>query len=205
MKNGLLVVLSGPSGAGKGTVIEKLLENSGLRLSVSCTTRKPRAGELEGVNYFFKSKKEFENMIDNNEFLEYQKVFDNYYGTPADYVYRMLVSGQDVLLEIDVQGAETVREKFGEAVFIFLAPPSLGELERRIRTRGTETDEEIEKRLSVARDELNYISEYDYIIINEDINNVVKSIKSILIAEKQKVFRNEGIKNAIVKGGEIND
>ena len=141
MRKGLLVVVSGPSGAGKGTICQALLEKTPLAYSVSATTRKPRAGEVDGESYYFLSVEAFEKMIEKDELLEWAKVYDNYYGTPLKKVEEKLAAGEDILLEIDTQGAMKVREKFPEGVYIFILPPSLAELERRIRGRDTETED----------------------------------------------------------------
>ncbi len=191
MSEGLLIVLSGPSGAGKGTVCDALMKHrSDLVLSVSCTTRERRPGEYEGVDYYYKTKEEFEGLIEQGEFLEYASVFSNFYGTPRSFVAEKLSEGNNVLLEIDVQGALKVKESFPDGVFLFLVPPSMEELEKRIRGRATETEEQITARLSKASYEMNKMSEYDYIIVNDHIEKVVKSIESIIEAEKLSVARN---------------
>jgi len=191
MDKGLLIVLSGPSGAGKGTVCDALtLENPEISLSVSCTTRKKRASEVDGVDYFFKSGEEFDELIKQGAFLEYADVFSNRYGTPRSFVEEKLAQGKDVLLEIDVQGALNVKKNFPDGVFLFLVPPSMDELERRIRKRATETEEQIQNRLGKARGELEKMQYYDYVIMNDDINSVVRKILCIMEAEKLKVSRN---------------
>ncbi|WP_026487198.1 guanylate kinase [Caldanaerobius polysaccharolyticus] len=192
MENGLLIVLSGPSGAGKGTLCRELCEKSdNYRLSVSVTTRKPRKGEVNGKNYFFVDEDQFNKMVEDDELLEWAKVYGNYYGTPRDYVERCLKEGYDVILEIDIQGALKVKEKFPEGVFIFILPPSMEELKNRIVKRGTESEEEIMKRFKSAYEELNYISKYDYAVINDDVEQAIKKIQAIIIAEKCKVNRNK--------------
>ena len=169
-RKGLLLVVSGPSGAGKGTICKALLnKNDQIKLSVSATTRKPRNGEVHGVNYFFIEKEEFAKMIENGEFLEYAQIYDNFYGTPKAAIIECLEKGQDVILEIEMQGARQIKEVYPEGVFIFVLPPSLEELKSRIVGRGTETQEEIEKRFSCAFEEINQIVNYDYFIVNEDI------------------------------------
>lgn len=192
MSKGLLIVLSGPSGTGKGTVCKALLDSrKDLELSVSCTTRKPRTGEKEGINYFFKNEKEFEKLIEQNELLEYAEVYSNYYGTPKSLVQSKLCEGQDVLLEIDVQGALKAKEFFPDGVYVFLVPPSMEELEMRIRGRGTEQEEQILTRLGKANSEMKLMDQYDYIIVNEQVEKVVENIESIIDAEKLRVSRNK--------------
>ena len=189
-RKGLLLVVSGPSGAGKGTICKALLnKNDKIKLSVSATTRKPRNGEVHGVNYFFIEKEEFTTMIENGEFLEYAQIYDNFYGTPKSAIIECLEKGQDVILEIEMQGAKQIKEVYPEGVFIFVLPPSLEELKSRIVGRGTETQEEIEKRFSCAFEEINQIVNYDYFIVNEDIEKSVNDVEAIISAEKNKVTR----------------
>lgn len=192
MGKGLLIVLSGPSGTGKGTVCKALLKKrKDISLSVSCTTRTPRPGETDGVSYFFKSREEFESLIKQNEFLEYADVFSNYYGTPKSFVDAEIEQGKDVLLEIDVQGALKVKAAYPQGVYIFLVPPSMEELDNRIRSRGTETAEQIEARLGKASAEMKLMRKYDYRIVNENVDDVVCRIEAIMTAEKLRVFRYE--------------
>ena len=189
-RKGLLLVVSGPSGAGKGTICKALLnKNDQIKLSVSATTRKPRTGEVHGVNYFFIEKEEFTKMIENGEFLEHAQIYDNFYGTPKAAIIECLEKGQDVILEIEMQGARQIKEVYPEGVFIFVLPPSLEELKSRIVGRGTETQEEIEKRFSCAFEEINQIVNYDYFIVNEDIEKSVNDVEAIISAEKNKVTR----------------
>ena len=179
---GQLVILSGPSGVGKGTIGARMLEkHSDMCFSVSATTRAIREGETEGVNYYYKTVEEFEDMIRNNEFLEYMQVFGkNYYGTPRRYVEEKLESGMSVLLDIDVQGAMVVKQNYPDAVLIFIAPPSLAELYRRLSGRGTETEEAVNRRFAQAKTEFTYVDRYDYVIVNDDLETAVQDVESIL-------------------------
>lgn len=192
MKKGLLIVLSGPSGVGKGTVCKALLKKtSDLTYSVSATTREPRVGEVDGVNYFFKSREEFMQMIEEDRLLEYAEYVGNYYGTPCDFVEQKLAEGRDVILEIEVQGAMKVKEKFPNGIFIFLLPPSLDELKDRIRGRGTEQEHVIDSRMNVAVEEIALMESYDYAVVNDEIDLACKRIESIIIAEHCKIKTNE--------------
>lgn len=192
MKKGFLLVISGPSGVGKGTVLHDLMNTQkNLVYSVSVTTRKQRPGEIEGVSYFFKDHSEFKKMINEDKFLEFAKVHDNYYGTPKDFVEEKINEGKIVILEIDVQGALNVKKNTDNGVFIFLAPPSLSELKNRIVNRGTETTKDINLRMSNAKKELSYISEYDYLVVNDHINSAINLVNEIINAEKHRVFREE--------------
>ncbi|WRP08393.1 guanylate kinase [Rossellomorea aquimaris] len=187
-EKGLLIVLSGPSGVGKGTVRKAIFsqEDTKFEYSISMTTRNPREGEVDGVDYFFKSREEFEVLIEQGKLLEYAEFVGNYYGTPVDYVRETLDAGRDVFLEIEVQGAQQVRDKFPEGLFIFLAPPSLSELQNRLVTRGTETDDLIQGRMNTARKEIEMMNLYDYIVENDQIEHAVGKIKSIVQAEHCK-------------------
>ena len=202
MRKGLLVVVSGPSGAGKGTICQALLEKTPLAYSVSATTRKPRAGEVDGESYYFLSVEAFEEMIEKDELLEWAKVYDNYYGTPLKKVEKKLAAGEDILLEIDTQGAMKVREKFPEGVYIFILPPSLAELERRIRGRDTETEEVLQKRLAAAIDEIEAGKCYKYVVTNDEVDGAVDSVCAILAAERRLVARNGELFDEIEKGRE---
>lgn len=187
MDKGILIVLSGPSGVGKGTVCSMLRKTaSNLTYSVSATTRAPREGEVDGVNYFFKSRKEFLDMIEHDQLLEWAEYVGNFYGTPYDFVRQTLDEGKDVILEIEVQGALKVKQRFPEGVFIFLMPPSLDELRNRIETRGTETAELIQSRMSAAAEEINLMEHYDYAVINDKIELACSRIQSIITAERCK-------------------
>ena len=202
MRKGLLVVVSGPSGAGKGTICQALLEKTPLAYSVSATTRKPRAGEVDGESYYFLSVEAFEKMIEKDELLEWAKVYDNYYGTPLKKVEEKLAAGEDILLEIDTQGAMKVREKFPEGVYIFILPPSLAELERRIRGRDTETEDILQKRLAAAIDEIEAGKCYKYVVTNDEVDGAVDSVCAILAAERRLVARNGELFDEIEKGRE---
>ena len=202
MKKGLLVVVSGPSGAGKGTICQALLEKTALAYSVSATTRQPRAGEVDGESYYFISVEAFEEMIEKDELLEWAKVYDNYYGTPLKKVEEKLAAGEDILLEIDTQGAMKVREKFPEGVYIFILPPSFAELERRIRGRDTETEEVLKKRLAAAIDEIEVGRLYKYVVMNDKVEDAVDAICAVLAAEKRLVTRNEELFDEMGKGRE---
>ncbi len=185
---GNLIILSGPSAVGKGTVLKALLEDyNNICYSVSATTRQPRLGEVDGKNYFFMSQLGFKKLIEEDEFIEWAEVHNNYYGTPRKYVQETLETGKDVILEIDIQGARQVKETFPEGVFVFLAPPSLEELKARIYKRGTETEAAIKTRMNNASKELEEIKSYDYLIINDQVDNAVNKLKSIIIAERCKI------------------
>lgn len=202
MRKGLLVVVSGPSGAGKGTICQALLEKTTLAYSVSATTRKPRVGEVDGESYYFLSVEAFEEMIEKDELLEWAKVYDNYYGTPLKKVEEKLTAGEDILLEIDTQGAMKVREKFPEGVYIFILPPSLTELERRIRGRDTETEDVLQKRLAAAIGEIEAGKCYKYVVTNDEVDGAVESVCAILAAERRLVARNGELFDEIEKGRE---
>lgn len=186
---GQLLVVSGPSGAGKGTICKALIEKNPIWISTSCTTRKPREGEVEGVNYFFIEKEEFLRRIDNDEFLEYAEVYGNFYGTPRSEVLRLLEEGKDVILEIDIQGALKIKSSYPEGVFIFIMPPSMEELRNRITNRGSETPESLKTRMEAAYDEISFASKYDYAVVNDEVETAVKKIESIIVAEKCRVFK----------------
>jgi len=183
-EKGILFILSGPSGVGKGTVRKKLFEKAtDLKYSISMTTRQMRPGEQEGIDYFYKSKEEFEQLIQEGELLEYAKYVDNYYGTPRRYVEEMLNQGFNVFLEIEVQGALQVKQSFPEGIFIFLIPPSLEELKNRIVGRGTETEDLVMNRLQEAQKEIKMMEEYNYIVVNDHVDKAVNKVLSIIESE----------------------
>lgn len=190
-ERGLLIVLSGPSGVGKGTVRKAVFESedNDFQYSVSMTTRKPRPGEVDGVDYHFRTREEFEAMIEAGEMLEYAEYVGNYYGTPLTYVNKTLDEGHDVFLEIEVQGAKQVKEKAPNGVFIFLTPPDLAELKSRLIGRGTDSIEVIEKRIQVAREEIELMALYDYAVVNDEVPLAVKRIKDIIASEHFRVTR----------------
>lgn len=195
---GILIVLSGFSGAGKGTIMKELMKKYAdhYALSISATTRKPRTGETDGVEYFFKSKDEFEKMIAQEELIEYAKYVDNYYGTPKAYVEEQLAAGKDVILEIEIQGALKVKEKFPDTLLLFVTPPSAEELKNRLVGRGTETMDVIESRLSRAVEEAQGIEAYDYLVVNDVLEDCVEEVHSIISNEHYRVLRNlENIQN----------
>ena len=199
-EKGILLVLSGPSGAGKGTICKYLLaHNPSLKYSISATTRAPRTGELDGQSYHFVSKDTFQEMIAQDELLEHAEVYGNYYGTPKNYVQKLLDENLDVILEIDPQGAMQIKNKFPEAVFVLILPPSLTELSDRIYKRGTDTAEVIRHRLSKAVSELKFCaSKYDYLVINDEVNKASDKILAIIASEKCRVGRNMPVVEEII-------
>ena len=189
-KRGILIVVSGFSGAGKGTLMKRLLETyDNYALSVSATTRSPRPGETDGKEYFFQTVDEFEKMIAQDELIEYAKYVNNYYGTPKDYVMRQLEAGKDVILEIEIQGALKVREKYPDTLLLFVTPPSAKELKERLVGRGTETMDVIESRMKRAVEESEGVEAYDYLIINDDLETCVKEMHHVIQSEHNKVSR----------------
>lgn len=191
-EQGILFILSGPSGVGKGTVRKELFNQiTDLKYSISMTTRDRRTGEINGVDYFYKTKQEFEHLIEQNQLLEYAQYVNNYYGTPRAYVEKTLAAGHDVFLEIEVQGALQVKENFPEGVFIFLFPPSLEELKNRIVDRGTESTDLVLNRLNEAKNEIKQMNAYDYVVVNDQVDVAVSKIQSIIQSEHLKRERIE--------------
>lgn len=199
MNKGLLIVVSAPSGCGKGTLLAEILKDEKFYYSVSATTRQPRDGETDGVNYNFLTKQRFEELINSKGLLEYAQYCDNYYGTLKELVEQKRCEGKHVILEIEVQGAMQVRENCPDAVLVFLLPPSMKELERRLRKRGTETDEVIAKRLSKAGEELPYAKKYDYVIVNGALEKAVDDFQAIVTAEEHKTAFAENLINEVLK------
>ena len=198
MSKGVLTVVSGFSGAGKGTVMKRLIQKyDDYALSISVTTRNPREGERDGIEYFFKTKEEVEAMIENDEFLEYARYVDNYYGTPRFYVEEMLAKGKNVILEIEIQGAMQIKAKNPEAVLVFVTPPSFEELRNRLVGRGTETADVIESRLRRASEEAEGMLSYDYILVNDQVEDCVDRLHQIILSERAKAQRNEEFINTI--------
>ncbi|MGM8364191.1 guanylate kinase [Virgibacillus sp. W0181] len=191
-EKGILFVLSGPSGVGKGTVRQKLFEqDTNLKYSISMTTRQKRPGEVDGVDYFYKTETEFKNLIKQNQLLEYAQYVNNYYGTPRSYVEQQLAQGNDVFLEIEVQGALQVKDNFPDGVYIFLFPPSLDELKNRIINRGTESNTLVLNRLKEAKKEIDMMSAYDYVVVNDQVDRAVTKVQSIIQSEHCKRARIE--------------
>lgn len=188
---GLLVVISGPSGVGKGAISRALLEReSNMRFSISVTTRERRPNEREGVNYFFRTPEQFDAMVREEAFLEYTRVFGaDWYGTPRAFVERQTGEGRDVILEIDVIGAQNVKRLYPEAVTVFIAPPSLTELRNRLTRRGTETREALERRFETAREELRILTHYDYLVVNDVLEQAIREVQAIILAEKRRICR----------------
>ncbi|MFV0504435.1 MAG: guanylate kinase [Lachnospirales bacterium] len=189
MSKGMLIIISGPSGSGKGTVVKKLDPEKGFALSISMTTRSPRQGEVDGKDYFFTTREKFMEIRRNNGFLEHAEFVGNMYGTPISYVKEQINMGKNVILEIDVNGALQVQEVFEECVLIFLMPPTMKELENRLVCRNTEDLDTIKKRLRRANDEIEMVEQYDYLVINESINQAVEDIYTIVKSEKKRPKR----------------
>ena len=189
---GILIVVSGFSGAGKGTIMKALLERyDNYALSISATTRNPRPGEEEGKAYFFKTTEEFEKMIAKDDLIEYAMYVGNYYGTPKAYVEEQLRAGKDVILEIEIQGALKVKEKFPNALLLFVTPPSAEELRKRLEGRGTETQEVIDGRMKRAIEEAEYMDQYDYLVVNDELDVCVEEMHHLIQGEHERCFRNQ--------------
>lgn len=190
-KKGVLIVISGFSGVGKGTVVKKLIEKYHYSLSVSATTRAPRPGEVDGKDYYFKSVEEFRNLIDYNGFIEWAQYVENYYGTPRKYVEDELEQGHNVILEIEVQGAMRIKEQYPDAVLIFLTAPDAESLKKRLEGRGTEEPKVIAKRLKRAYEETEDMPFYDYLVVNDDLDTCVDNVNAVIIAESFKTVNNK--------------
>ena len=197
--SGVLIILSGPSGSGKDTVLNKLTENrDDIKISISMTTRQKRNDEIDGLNYYFVNREYFEKKIADNNMLEYAEYANNLYGTPKAPVDEMLRNGKAVILKIEVQGAEKIRKIYPEVISIFLMPPSVRVLEERLRGRNSEDEETLNHRLVIAREEIRRAPEYDYIVINDTVENAVAGIETIINAERQKTFRNKKIISEVI-------
>lgn len=203
-ERGLLVVISGPSGVGKGTIRKALfnIPDNNFVYSVSMTTRKPRPGEVDGVDYFFVSREQFKKNIEEGKFLEWAEFVGEYYGTPLDYIERQLGAGNEVIIEIEVQGALQVRDKMPDAVFVFIVPPSRKALEDRLKSRGTEDSAKIQERLAKANREYNLAYKYDYIVVNDEVYNAADRIYAIIRAEHARTERSITKYNKLMEGTE---
>ncbi len=199
MNRGLLIVVSAPSGCGKGTLLAEILKDNDYYYSVSATTRSPREGEVNGVNYHFATREEFEDLIKSDGMLEYAQYCGNYYGTPKKEVEKKLSEGKNVILEIEVQGAMQVKEIAPEGVFVFILPPSVSELKKRLLKRGTEEISVIEKRVSEAVGEIKYAEKYDYVIVNDDLSKAVDDFKMVISAEKMRTKNSKEIIDEVLK------
>ncbi len=199
MNRGLLIVVSAPSGCGKGTLLAEILKDNDYYYSVSATTRSPREGEVDGVNYHFATREEFEDLIKSDGMLENAQYCGNYYGTPKKEVEKKLSEGKNVILEIEVQGAMQVKEIAPEGVFVFILPPSVSELKKRLLKRGTEEISVIEKRISEAVGEIKYAEKYDYVIVNDDLSKAVDDFKMVISAEKMRTKNSKEIIEEVLK------
>lgn len=198
MNKGLLIVVSAPSGCGKGTILSEVLKDDSFYYSVSATTRSPRLGEVNGITYHFITKQDFEERIKNNAMLEYAEYCGNYYGTPKKEIDEMREQGKNVILEIEVQGAMKVREICPDAVFIFVLPPSVAELERRLKKRATETDDVIAQRVSQARSEIELARKYDYVVVNAALEDAINDFKTVIKAEELKVSNAQDLIDEVI-------
>jgi guanylate kinase len=195
MQRGILFVLSGPSGVGKGTVLEGLMEDyNDINYSISVTTRTPREGEINGDDYFFVSREKFEEMKSKNQFLETARVHGNYYGTPRHYVEECLSKGEDIILEIDIQGSKQIKREFNDAVYIFLLPPNYEELKTRLEKRDSETAESLKRRLENASEEISEVENYDYSIVNDKVEETVEEVKRVIKEERKLKKRGEDLR-----------
>ncbi len=185
-EKGQLIVISGFSGAGKGTVVKGLVEKYAYSLSVSMTTRSPRPGEVDGKEYYFKTREEFQTLIDYNGFIEWAQYVDNFYGTPRKFVEEEMAAGRDVILEIEVQGAAIVKKQYPDSTLIFITTKDAATLRERLTGRGSETPEQVNKRMLRASDEVNHIDKYDYIVVNDEINTCIDTVNSVILSEKCK-------------------
>ena len=200
-EKGMLIVVSAPSGTGKGAIIDRLMsDDSNIRHSVSATTREPRNGEVDGKSYYFINRKEFERMINDSELLEWDEYCGNYYGTPRKYIEEATENGTDVILDITVAGAISIRKNYSDAVMIFVLPPSIAELENRIKNRGSESQESLRKRLDYAYSEFRHVGDYEYVVVNDDLETAVGEVKTIIKAERMKYRRNPSILDELYKG-----
>ncbi len=201
MRKGILFVLTAPSGAGKTTLLNMIMESvPQLEYSVSVTTRQPRKGEANGRSYWFTTRAEFEKLLAGGEFLEHAVVYDNYYGTRRSVIEKALAAGKDIILDIDAKGALQIMEKSYPAVYVYIMPPSMKELERRLRGRKTDSEEVIRKRLSLAREEMGYAGRYDYAVVNDDLKTACAELTAIILAERRRVARNAEDIERIVGG-----
>ena len=199
MAKGVLLIISGPSGSGKGTIVEQLVSELGYCVSISATTRNPRPNEKDGIHYFFKTKEEFEQMIEQEELIEHACYVGNYYGTPRKYVEDQLNAGKDVILEIEIQGALQIKKRFPDTLLLFVSTPDAETLKNRLIGRGTESLDVVEKRLSRASEEAEGIENYDYFIINDDLDTCVTQVHQIIQGEHSRVSRNLELINTIKK------